>query len=81
MFDLNHSGVCTEKPGGAAMSITFDTEYRFDPVTNSMKLEETLINKDCGGKFGFSVVLQDEDRQQKVKFQMDKNGNLERVEK
>lgn len=27
------------------------------------------------------VVLQDEDRQQKVKFQMDKNGNLERVEK
>jgi prespore-specific regulator len=27
------------------------------------------------------VVLQEEDRQQKVKFQMDKNGNLERVEK
>ena len=27
------------------------------------------------------VVLQDEDRQQKVRFQMDKNGNLERVEK
>jgi hypothetical protein len=27
------------------------------------------------------VVLQDEERQQKVKFQMDKNGNLERVEK
>ncbi|MDN3014864.1 RsfA family transcriptional regulator [Paenibacillus sp. BSR1-1] len=27
------------------------------------------------------VVLQDEDRQQKVKFQMDKNGNLERIEK
>ncbi|EKN66323.1 putative spore coat protein regulator protein YlbO [Neobacillus bataviensis LMG 21833] len=27
------------------------------------------------------VVLHDEDRQQKVKFQMDKNGNLERVEK
>ncbi|WP_374717559.1 RsfA family transcriptional regulator [Neobacillus sp.] len=27
------------------------------------------------------VVFQDEDRQQKVKFQMDKNGNLERVEK
>ncbi|WP_462409172.1 RsfA family transcriptional regulator [Neobacillus sp. Marseille-QA0830] len=27
------------------------------------------------------VVLQDEDRQKKVKFQMDKNGNLERVEK
>jgi prespore-specific regulator len=27
------------------------------------------------------VVLKDEDRQQKVKFQMDKNGNLERVEK
>lgn len=26
------------------------------------------------------VVLQEEDRQQKVKFQMDKNGNLERVE-
>lgn len=26
------------------------------------------------------VVLQDEDRQQKVKFQMDKNGNSERVE-
>lgn len=35
--------------------------YRFDPVTNSMKLEETLINKDCDGKFGSSVVLQDED--------------------
>lgn len=27
------------------------------------------------------VVLQEEDRQQKVKFQMDKNGNLERIEK
>lgn len=27
------------------------------------------------------VVLQDEDRQSKVRFQMDKNGNLERVEK
>jgi hypothetical protein len=27
------------------------------------------------------VILQDEDKQQKVKFQMDKNGNLERVEK
>lgn len=27
------------------------------------------------------VVLQDEDRQPKVKFQMDKNGNLQRVEK
>ncbi len=27
------------------------------------------------------VVFQEEDRQQKVKFQMDKNGNLERVEK
>ncbi|WP_342430498.1 RsfA family transcriptional regulator [Neobacillus sp. FSL H8-0543] len=27
------------------------------------------------------VVLQETDRQQKVKFQMDKNGNLERVEK
>ncbi|UII57302.1 RsfA family transcriptional regulator [Cytobacillus spongiae] len=27
------------------------------------------------------VVLQDEDRQQKVRFQMDKNGNLEKVEK
>lgn len=27
------------------------------------------------------VVLQEEDRQQKVKFQMDINGNLERVEK
>ncbi|MEH7075067.1 RsfA family transcriptional regulator [Neobacillus drentensis] len=27
------------------------------------------------------VVLQDEDKQQKVKFQMDKNGNLERIEK
>ncbi|WP_066318108.1 RsfA family transcriptional regulator [Bacillus sp. FJAT-29814] len=27
------------------------------------------------------VVLKEEDRQQKVKFQMDKNGNLERVEK
>jgi prespore-specific regulator len=27
------------------------------------------------------VILQDEDRQQKVKFQMDKNGNLEKVEK
>jgi len=27
------------------------------------------------------VVLQDEDKQQKVTFQMDKNGNLERVEK
>lgn len=27
------------------------------------------------------VVLQEEDRQPKVKFQMDKNGNLERVEK
>jgi prespore-specific regulator len=27
------------------------------------------------------VVLQEEDRQQKVKFQMDKNGNLERVQK
>ena len=27
------------------------------------------------------VVLQEKDRQQKVKFQMDKNGNLERVEK
>lgn len=27
------------------------------------------------------MVVQDEDRQQKVKFQMDKNGNLERVEK
>jgi prespore-specific regulator len=27
------------------------------------------------------VVLQGEDRQQKVKFQMDKNGNLERIEK
>ncbi|MED3564333.1 hypothetical protein [Bacillus xiapuensis] len=27
------------------------------------------------------VVLQEEDRQQKVRFQMDKNGNLERVEK
>ena len=27
------------------------------------------------------VVLQEEDRQAKVKFQMDKNGNLERVEK
>lgn len=27
------------------------------------------------------VVLQEEDRQQKVKFQMDQNGNLERVEK
>ncbi|MEH7252963.1 RsfA family transcriptional regulator [Neobacillus niacini] len=27
------------------------------------------------------VVLQEEDRQQKVKFQMDKNGNLERVVK
>lgn len=27
------------------------------------------------------VILQEEDRQQKVKFQMDKNGNLERVEK
>ncbi|WP_045515395.1 RsfA family transcriptional regulator [Neobacillus niacini] len=27
------------------------------------------------------VVLQEEDRQQKVKFQMDKNGNLERVKK
>ncbi|NRD78768.1 RsfA family transcriptional regulator [Bacillus sp. BRMEA1] len=27
------------------------------------------------------AVLQDEDRQQKVRFQMDKNGNLERVEK
>ncbi|MCL6570698.1 MAG: RsfA family transcriptional regulator [Bacillus sp. (in: Bacteria)] len=27
------------------------------------------------------VILQDEDKQQKVKFQMDKNGNLERMEK
>jgi prespore-specific regulator len=27
------------------------------------------------------VVLQEDDRQSKVKFQMDKNGNLERVEK
>ncbi|AIE59545.1 RsfA family transcriptional regulator [Bacillus methanolicus] len=27
------------------------------------------------------VVLQEEDHQQKVKFQMDKNGNLERIEK
>lgn len=27
------------------------------------------------------VILQEEDRQPKVKFQMDKNGNLERVEK
>ena len=27
------------------------------------------------------VVLQEEDRLQKVKFQMDKNGNLERIEK
>ncbi|MHC0037276.1 RsfA family transcriptional regulator [Pseudoneobacillus sp. C159] len=27
------------------------------------------------------VVLQEEDRQPKVKFQMDKNGNLERIEK
>ncbi|WML31909.1 RsfA family transcriptional regulator [Neobacillus sp. OS1-32] len=27
------------------------------------------------------VVLQEDDRQQKVKFQMDKNGNLERIEK
>lgn len=27
------------------------------------------------------VVLQEEDRQQKVKFQMDKNGNLERINK
>ncbi|WP_251549049.1 RsfA family transcriptional regulator [Neobacillus muris] len=27
------------------------------------------------------VVLQDEDKQKKVKFQMDKNGNLERIEK
>ncbi|AZU61414.1 RsfA family transcriptional regulator [Neobacillus mesonae] len=27
------------------------------------------------------VVLQEEDKQQKVKFQMDKNGNLERVQK
>ncbi|MDZ5470684.1 RsfA family transcriptional regulator [Bacillus sp. 31A1R] len=27
------------------------------------------------------VVLQEEDRQQKVKFQMDRNGNLERIEK
>ena len=27
------------------------------------------------------VVLQEEDRQHKVKFQMDKNGNLERIEK
>jgi len=27
------------------------------------------------------VVLQDVDRQEKVKFQMDKNGNLERIEK
>jgi prespore-specific regulator len=27
------------------------------------------------------VILQDQDKQQKVKFQMDKNGNLERMEK
>ncbi|WP_066066483.1 RsfA family transcriptional regulator [Neobacillus soli] len=27
------------------------------------------------------VILQDEEKQQKVKFQMDKNGNLERIEK
>lgn len=27
------------------------------------------------------AILQEEDRQQKVKFQMDKNGNLERIEK
>ncbi|KAL7433622.1 hypothetical protein ACHAXM_003633 [Skeletonema potamos] len=35
--------------------------YQFDPVTNSLKLEETLINKDCDGDFGLSVALQDED--------------------
>jgi hypothetical protein len=35
--------------------------YRFDPVTNSIQLEETLINKDYDGEFGSSVALKDED--------------------